>query len=55
MEEALKGKDRMIFRLQETIKALEKQRFIATSRIKPEEAADCASLIHELTQKLKYK
>lgn len=55
MEEALKGKDRMIIRLQETIKALEKQRFIGNSRINLGEAADSTSLIHELTQKLKYK
>ncbi len=53
LQDMLAGKDRLIIRLQDSIKAIEKQR--GPSSCSQVENAESAEIIHELSQKLKYK
>jgi hypothetical protein len=55
LQDMLAGKDRLIIRLQDSIKAIDKQRGPSSCKASQVENAESAEIIHELSQKLKYK
>lgn len=55
LQDMLAGKDRLILRLQESIRAIEKQKSPMSCKVSSVDNGESAEIIHELNQKLKYK